>query len=153
MITLKSKPYNAILKGDGTSVFAELEGQPIVGIHYDYTNFCRRDALFDPLAGGDATFYLKNGDIWVFEIRGIDVQSIVTLRRELGNLFDAIPMELHPKFDFLWKSCMNSKGRVRNYCAVTYDYLPIFYNLLKRFDIVIKSDDDKQIPYFVILDK
>ena len=36
MITLKSKPYNAILKGDGTSVFAELEGQPIVGIHYDY---------------------------------------------------------------------------------------------------------------------
>lgn len=42
MITLKSKPYNAILKGDGTSVFAELEGQPIVGIHYDYYHLFMR---------------------------------------------------------------------------------------------------------------
>lgn len=153
MIKLIHKPANIELKGDGTSIYKELEGVPIQFVDFNYYDFCVRDALFDSNAGGNVIIKLENDDYWIFNVTGIDIQTIRNLKDAEINIYELIPENLTKMFQFQWKSFLNSQGRTREYSLVTYEFLPCLYDLLKHYDVKIMADDDLRKPYFRISSK
>ena len=152
MIELIHKPQNFTLKSDGSSIYSELEGLPIEVIDEDYYGFRVRDPLFDPLAGGRVHILLKGGEYFTFNITGIDVSAINNLKDAQTNLLDAVPEQYKCKFQFQWKRFMNSKGLVREYSLVCYEFLPTLYELMKKKVVTIMADDNLRVPYFRISD-
>lgn len=135
-------------------MYIELEGLPIELIDFSYYDFRVREFLLDPLAGGNVFITLKNGEYWIFNVTGIDVQSVRHLKDAQINLMESIPDELRKYFQFQWKRALNTNGHLRDYCLVSYEFLPTFYNkILKRLDIKLMSDEVKGISYFRISEK